>query len=165
MEDLEGFGDFKIAGHVTHTVKYAGDFVLLGTEETMVQGITERLISIGRDYGTKMSAEKTKIIRISKPPFPAQIRVNQKQLENVGYFIYLSRMITKDARCVCEIKSRTAKAQAPFNKKTFYPSKLGLNLRKKLIKQDSWSKAVFDAENRTLQKVDQKYLESLEMWC
>ena len=44
MEDLEKFGDFKIGGHVTHTVKYADDFVLLGTEETMVQSTTDRLI-------------------------------------------------------------------------------------------------------------------------
>jgi len=44
MEDLEGTRDFKIAGHITHTVKYADDFVLLGTEETMVQGMTDRLI-------------------------------------------------------------------------------------------------------------------------
>jgi len=71
----------------------------------------------------EMSVEKTMVIRISKPPFPAQIRVNQKQLENEGCFICLSRMITKDARCVCKIKSRTAKAQAAFNKKTLYPSK------------------------------------------
>jgi hypothetical protein len=44
MENLEGFGDFKIGGQVTHIVKYADDFVLLGTEETMVQGMTDRLI-------------------------------------------------------------------------------------------------------------------------
>jgi len=35
----------------------------------------------------EMSVEETKIIRISEPPFSVQIRVNQKQMENVGYFI------------------------------------------------------------------------------
>jgi len=113
----------------------------------------------------EISVEKTKIIRISKPPFPVLIMVDQKQLENVDYFIYLSSMITKDARCICEIKSRTAKAQAAFNKKTLYPSKLDLNLRKELVECDSWCTAVYDAETRTLWKVDQKYLESFEMWC
>jgi len=28
-EALEGFGDFKIGGHIIHTVKYADDFVLV----------------------------------------------------------------------------------------------------------------------------------------
>jgi len=48
--------------------------------------------------------------------------------------------------------------------KTLYPSKLDLNLRKKLVKCDTWSTAVY-AETQTLWKVEQKYLESFEMWC
>ena len=57
-------------------------------------------------------------------------------------------------------------AKAPFNrKKTLFTSKLDLNLRKKLVKCYIWSIALFGAENWTLQKVDQKYLESFEMWC
>jgi hypothetical protein len=44
-------------------------------------------------------------------------------------------MITKDARCTREIKSRIAKSKAAFNKKkTLFTSKLDLNLRKKLVK-------------------------------
>jgi hypothetical protein len=45
------------------------------------------------------------------------------------------------------------------------PSKLDLNLRKKLVKCDNWGTAVYDAETWTLQKVDHKYLQSFEMWC
>jgi hypothetical protein len=45
-------------------------------------------------------------------------------------------MITNDARCTREIKSRIAMAKAAFNKKKafFVTSKLDLNLRKKLVK-------------------------------
>jgi hypothetical protein len=44
-------------------------------------------------------------------------------------------MITNDARCTREIKSRVAMEKAAFNKKkTLFTSKLDLNLRKKLIK-------------------------------
>jgi hypothetical protein len=42
---------------------------------------------------------------------------------------------------------------------------LELNLRKKLVKCYTWSIALCGAENWTLRKVDQKYLESFEMWC
>jgi hypothetical protein len=43
-------------------------------------------------------------------------------------------MITNDARCTREIKSRIAMAKAAFNKKkTLFNSKLDLNLRKKLV--------------------------------
>ena len=60
--------------------------------------------------------------------------MNQKQLENVEYFNYLGSMITNDARCTREIKSRIAMAKAAFNnKKTLFTSKLDLNLRKNLV--------------------------------
>jgi hypothetical protein len=41
---------------------------------------------------------------------------------------------------------------------------LDLNLRKKLVKCHIWSTALYGAETWTLWKVDQKYLESFEMW-
>jgi len=42
---------------------------------------------------------------------------------------------------------------------------LDLNLRKKLIKCYIWSIHLYDAENWTLPKADQKYIERTEMWC
>jgi hypothetical protein len=53
-----------------------------------------------------------------------------------------------------------------FNKKMIlFTSKLDLNLRKKLVKCCIWSVALYGAETWTHRKVDQKYLESFEMWC
>jgi hypothetical protein len=40
-------------------------------------------------------------------------------------------------------------------KKTIFTNKLDLSLRKKAVKCCNWA----------LRKVDQKYLESVEMWC
>jgi hypothetical protein len=56
-EALEGFGDFKI-GQVIRTVKYADDLVLLAKEETVLQGMIDRLTEIGRSNGMKMNVEK-----------------------------------------------------------------------------------------------------------
>jgi hypothetical protein len=56
-------------------------------------------------------------------------------------------------------------AKAAFNTKTLFTSKLDLTLRKKLVKCYIWSAALCGAETWTLGKVDQKYLESFEMWC
>ena len=65
QEALEGFGDFKI-GKVSHTVKYADDIVLLAKEEAVHQGMTDRLIEIGKIYGMEMNVEIPKVIRISR---------------------------------------------------------------------------------------------------
>jgi hypothetical protein len=64
-------------------------------------------------------------------------------------------MITNDARCTREIKSRIAMAKAAFNKKkNLFTRKLELNLRKKLVKCYIWSIALYGAETRTLRKMD-----------
>ena len=53
----------------------------------------------------------------------------QKQLENVQYFNHLRNMITNDARCRHEIKSRTVMAKAAFNKKkTLFTSQSDLKI-------------------------------------
>jgi len=57
-------------------------------------------------------------------------------------------------------------AKAAFNKKrTLFTSTLDLELRKKLVKCYVWSIALYGAETWMLQAVDQKHLESSEMWC
>ena len=65
----------------------------------------------------KMNVEKTKVMRISRQPFPVTIMRDQKQLENVKCFKYLGSILRDDGRCTCEIKSRIAMAKAAFNKK------------------------------------------------
>jgi hypothetical protein len=161
-EALEGTGDFKIGGQVIRTVKYADDLVLLAREEKVVQRMVDKLIEIGRRYGMEMNVEKTKVMRISRQPYPIQIMIYQKQLEYVEYFNYLGSIITNDARCTREIKSKITTAKAAFNKKTLYTSKLELNLRKKLVKCYIWSIALYGADKWTLRNADQKYWKVLK---
>jgi hypothetical protein len=53
-----------------------------------------------------------------------------------------------------------------FNKKkTIFTSKLDLELRKKLAKCYIWSIALYGEDTWTLRKLDQKCLESFELWC
>jgi len=57
-------------------------------------------------------------------------------------------------------------AKAAFNKKwALFTSTFDLELRKKLVKCYIWSKALYSAETWKLRSVDQKHLESFEIWC
>ena len=57
-------------------------------------------------------------------------------------------------------------AKAAFNKKrVLFTGTLDLKLKKKLVKCYIWSIALYDAETWTLRAVNQKHLESFEMWC
>jgi hypothetical protein len=73
-------------------------------------------------------------------------------------------MLTNDARGTLELKYRIALAKEAINKKNILARKLDLNLRKERVKCYIWSIALYGAEIWTLRKIDQKYLESFEMW-
>ena len=100
-----------------------------------------------------MNVEKSKVMRISRQPFPVQVTTDQTQLKNVECLKHLGSIITHNARCTRRVKSRTAMAKAAFKKKkNLFTSKLDLNLRKKLVKCYTWSIALYGAETWTLRK-------------
>ena len=114
----------------------------------------------------EMNVEKTKVMRISRQPFPVKIMIDQNQLDNVESFKYLGSILTNDGRCTCEMKCRIAMAKAAFNRKrALFTGTLDLELRKKLVKCDIWSTALYGAEAWTLRATEQKHLENFEMWC
>jgi len=110
--------------------------------------------------------KKTKVMRISRQPFPVKIMIDQKQLQNVESFKYLGSILTNDGRCTGEIECRSATAKAAFNKKRAIVTRtMDLEIGKKLVKCYIRSIALYGAETWTLRAVDQKRLESFEMWC
>jgi hypothetical protein len=72
-EALDGLGDFKIRGQIIQTVKYADDLVLMAKEETVLKGMINKLIEIGRCYGIEMNVENTKVMRLSRQQTPVTI--------------------------------------------------------------------------------------------
>ena len=97
-EALDGLRDLNIGGQIIQTVKYADDLVLMAKEETVLQGMIDKLIEIGKCYGMEMNVEKTKIMIILRQPSSVTIMIDQKQLENVKCFKYLGSMLTEDGR-------------------------------------------------------------------
>ena len=55
---MDGLGDFNIGGQIIQTVKYADDLVLMAKEETVLQGITDKLTEIERCYGIEINVKK-----------------------------------------------------------------------------------------------------------
>jgi len=58
-------------------MKYAHNLVLLSKEEKVLQDVIDKLIEIGGCYGMEMNVEKTKLMRISRQPFPVKIMIDQ----------------------------------------------------------------------------------------
>ena len=73
--------------------------MLLAKEEKVLQDMIDKLTEIGGCYGMEMNVENTKLMRISRKPFPVKIMIDQKQLENMESFKYLGSILTNDGRC------------------------------------------------------------------
>jgi hypothetical protein len=109
---------------------------------------------------------KTKVMGVPRQSFPVKLMIDQKHLENVECFKYLGSILTNDGSYTYEFKSRIAVAKAAFNNKwALFTSKMDLEMKKKLVKCYIWSIAIYGAGTWTLWSVDQKHLESFEMWC
>jgi hypothetical protein len=129
------------------TLKYTNGLVLLAK---ILQGMTERLIGIGRCCGMKINLDKTEVNRISWEQFPVQITLDLRQFENGAYLNCFGSMITNNARCTREIKARIIMAKAAFSTKKIFTKKFDLNLMKKLVKRYIWSIALYGAETEHL---------------
>jgi len=94
-----------------------------------------------------------------------QIKVNNRELKEVDHFKYLRSVLTRDGYCPREIKTRFVIAKEAFNRKmSLLTSKLNIELKKKLVRCNVWSIALYCSETWSLRKLEGKYLESLELW-
>jgi len=59
-EALDRIGDFNFGGQIIQTVKFADDLVLMAKEETVLQGMIDKLIEVESCYGMEMNVEKQK---------------------------------------------------------------------------------------------------------
>jgi len=59
---------------------------------------------------------RTEVLRIKWQSFTARHIINQKQPDREEVFKYLCILVSNDARCKCEIKSRIVMSKATFKK-------------------------------------------------
>jgi len=63
-----------------------GTPLLLVNEETALKDMIDKIIENGRCYGMEIYVEKTKIMKISRQPFPLKIMIDQKKTTECGMF-------------------------------------------------------------------------------
>ena len=81
--------------------------------------------------------------------------IYDKRVNYFKKFNYLGSVVANGARYKGEIKSRTIVEKTVFDKKeTHFTIKLDSNLRKKLMKFDTWSTTLYGTENGTLRYIE-----------
>jgi len=85
-EALDGLGDFNMGGQIVQTVKYADELVLMAKEETVLQGMIDKLIETGRCYGMEMNVEENKSNENFKTTIPSNNYDRPKTTGECGMF-------------------------------------------------------------------------------
>ena len=111
LMDLEGikFGERNISN-----IRYADYTALVADSEEKLQALFQALVHANGERDLKLNVSKTKVMVIAKGDgdIKTNITVKEEVLEQAVKYKYLSSVVTRDGRCVEEIKTRIAIAKS-----------------------------------------------------
>ncbi|EPB80043.1 hypothetical protein ANCCEY_00866 [Ancylostoma ceylanicum] len=100
-------------GHLTD-LDYADDIALLAESDSRLEEATSSLTQEATKIGLRISAEKSKVVKIGVEHTPININVETTQLESVTKFTYLGSTVSYNGDADIDICTCIAKAAAVF---------------------------------------------------
>ena len=168
MRDLSDLDGIKLGGRKINNIRYADDTALIADSKEKLQDLVHCLVRVSGERGLKLNVSKTKVMVITKghERIEANININGQVLEQVERYMYLGSIVTRDAGCVDEIKTRINIAKSAFNKVKHLVTNrsISMNLRKRFIKSYVWSTLMYGCEAWTVKKDMVKKIEAAEVW-
>src|SRR6476469_436217 len=141
QEALENVEEgIRVGGELIKDVKYADDQGMVANTEAGLQSLMDSLNTTAKHNDMKINIKKTKAMAVSRN---GGERVNTivegQSVEQVSKFRYLGSSVSKDGRCLDDVKTRIGMAKDAFNKrKELLTRRIRLNLRKRLVKTLVW---------------------------
>lgn len=93
---------------------FADDIALIGATKKGLQDMTTSLGNASAKVGLKISATKSKVMRIGYATANAPIQLGQQQIEEVEKFTYLGSVLSNDGNSDHDVLCRLGKAMAVF---------------------------------------------------
>ena len=94
---------------------FADDLALLSSRWSQAQDKLNRLSQFGGKVGLKINIDKTKVLRYN-PGRLDPLTIRERNVEDVESFVYLGAKVDKQGGAASDIRARTVKARAAFNK-------------------------------------------------
>ena len=94
------------------SLAYADDLVILADSEYELQVNINKFNVTCKNFGMKISVNKTKVMKISKYGGRVQCKIDQEIIEQVSSFVYLGCVISEDGKLEQEVQSRIMKANS-----------------------------------------------------
>ena len=143
IREIKDEDGIKIAGENINNIRYADDIVLIAGSEEKLQNLLQRVNEKSELKGIKINIKKTKVMVLSKRDHNQRmdIKLSNKDIEQVKDFTYLGRNISCDGRNDKEIRRRIAIPNQSLQKvkKLITYSKISIDIRKRFVKCYIWS--------------------------
>ena len=167
LEDLEGV---RIGGRNVNSIRYADYTVLVADSEEKLQQLVLalRTACAVRGLNINLGQGKTEVMGITKraQDLIVNIGMDGRRITQVQSYKYLGVMVTKDGRCVEEVRKRIGMAKSSFDnmRKILTNMNLSMKLRLRMLKCFVWSVLLYGCEAWTLDRELRRRVEAVEMW-
>ena len=136
-----------------------------------LQDIVNRVRDSSLQFGLKLNASKTKVMKIGKNNLNGEaehiIIDNNERIENVDEFVYLGALITNDYDDTKEIRRRLCIARNAMVSltKIWKDKSITISTKKRLLQSLVFSIASYGSECWVLKSSYKKKIEAFELWC
>src|SRR6478736_8624095 len=130
----------RVGRELIKDVKYADDQGMAANTEAGLQALMDSLHTTAKHFDMKINIKMTKAMVVSRNGGErVNITVEGQSVEQVSKFRYLGSLISKDGRCLDDVKTRIGMAKDAFNKgKELLTKSIRVGLRKRLVKTRAW---------------------------
>ena len=120
----------------------------------------------GARIGLKIIVKKTKLLGIGISE-NEKVRLGNEKIDQVGSFIYLGSIISKDGGSSEDVKRRIAKAQGVFSqlKKVWKNRKISLQTKVRILEATVMTVVKYGSEAWVLRKADEYLLDVFKRNC
>ena len=153
-----------------NSIRYADDTVLVADSEEKLQQLVLalRTACAVRGLNINLGQGKTEVMGITKraQDLIVNIGMDGRRITQVQSYKYLGVMVTKDGRCVEEVRKRIGMAKSSFDnmRKILTNMNLSMKLRLRMLKCFVWSVLLYGCEAWTLDRELRRRVEAVEMW-
>src|SRR6476469_1311221 len=108
----------RVGGELIKDVKYADEQGMVANTEAGLQNLMHSLNTTAKRYDMKINIKKTNAMVVSRNGGErVNIPVDCQSVEQVSKFRYLGSLISKDRRCLDDVKTRIGMAKDAFNQR------------------------------------------------
>ena len=146
---------------------FADDLVLIAEDQSRLQEMVSNLDQQCKNYGMRISRDKTEVMVTSREPIQCDIELDGKTLKQVEQFKYLGSIFVREGGCKEDVKTRCLKASQVFYQLSpiLGHKEITMTTKTQIIKAVFTPTLLYQSENWTLTSKERQMLTTTEMRC